>query len=86
MNSIFTTSVLDEVVISEINNLELKCEWKNCSNKAVDWLICPMCSSRELQCAEHTKAVRNAPIGETVIFNQTCQHHVLQRSCGIEPI
>jgi hypothetical protein len=48
--------------------------------------VCPICSSKELQCDVHTEMVKKAPIGESVLFNVTCQHMVQQIECGVEKI
>jgi hypothetical protein len=62
------------------------CEWDPCPNPATYWLVCPICSSKELQCDNHTIMVQKAPIGETVMFNCTCLHTVQQMECGVEKI
>lgn len=57
------------------------CEWENCEALAESLLICPVCGAKELECSPHSDMMRNAPMGEIVIFNVTCFHRVQQRRC-----
>jgi hypothetical protein len=65
---------------------EKLCEWHSCRAPAEYWLICPVCGSREYQCGAHSSMIRNAPVGPTVVFDRSCQHHVQQHKCKTEKI
>jgi hypothetical protein len=80
------TTLLEPVITMLETSEERKCEWNPCSIPATYWLICPLCSSKELQCDVHTALVQRAPVGEVVLFNVTCQHTVQQLECGVEKI
>ena len=80
------TTVLEPVILSEDTSEEKQCEWIPCPIPATYWLVCPICSAKELQCDVHTDMVRRAPAGELVVFNVTCQHMVQQIECGVERI
>ena len=86
MSSISGSTLLDPVVLNDENATERKCEWTNCDIEATHWLICPACGAKELQCTVHSNMIRNAKVDDTVIFNCTCNHTVLQLRCGIEPL
>jgi hypothetical protein len=80
------TTLLEPIITIQEIFEDKKCEWKPCSLPATHWLVCPICSSKELQCDVHTEMVKKAPIGESVLFNVTCQHMVQQMECGVEKI
>lgn len=86
MGSMTGTTVLEQVVVNNDQDDSPRCEWNDCKAKATHWLICPVCGAREYQCTPHSDGVKNAPIGNTILFNCTCQHTVLAASCGIEPL
>ena len=70
----------------ELGQKERPCEWETCRAPAAFWLICPLCSAREVQCEEHSLKIRNAPVGEILTFDLTCNHRVQQCQCLTEPI
>jgi len=80
------TTRLEEIEDEHDLDKDKRCEWMDCTATAEYWLICPVCSAREYQCAEHTLMIRTAPIGATVIFDRTCQHRVQQCTCHTEKI
>ena len=80
------TTLLEPIFTREELSEDKKCEWTPCSVPATHWLVCPICSSKELQCDVHTAMVQRAPVGELVVFNVTCQHMVQQIECGVEKI
>jgi hypothetical protein len=80
------TTLLEPIITIEELSEDKKCEWTPCFIPATYWLVCPICSSKELQCQLHTDMVKKAPIGELVLFNVTCQHMVQQIECGVEKI
>ena len=69
-----------------LEDLEKICEWQSCGAPAEYWLICPVCGAREYQCEEHSVMIQNAPVGPTVVFDRSCQHHVQQHKCKTEKI
>ena len=69
-----------------LDDKEQLCEWHSCGAPAEYWLICPVCGSKEYQCEEHSLMIQNAPVGPTVIFDRSCQHHVQQYKCKTEKI
>ena len=74
---------LEDFALDEEEKL---CEWQSCVAPAEYWLICPVCGSREYQCGAHSSMIRNAPVGPTVVFDRSCQHHVQQHKCKTEKI
>jgi hypothetical protein len=74
---------LEDFALDEDEKL---CEWQSCGAPAEYWLICPVCGSREYQCGAHSSMIRNAPVGPTVVFDRSCQHHVQQYKCKTEKI
>jgi len=83
MNEALLEQVFD---FKQIDDTDRPCEWMTCPQPAEFWLICPLCGAREVQCAEHSRMIRNAPPGVTVVFDLTCNHCVQQRQCLTEPI
>ena len=80
-------SLLESILEHEdLENKDRPCEWESCKKPAEFWLICPICSAHEVQCDEHSQMIRKAPIGETVIFDRSCNHRVQQRECLTKPI
>jgi len=76
-------------IVFNVEGLDEKdrpCEWETCNAPAAFWLICPVCSAREVQCEEHSLMIRKAPIGEVVVFDRSCYHNVQQCQCSTEPI
>jgi hypothetical protein len=80
-------TVLERVLEDhELGAQDRPCEWETCRKPAAFWLICPVCSAREVQCEEHSMMIRKAPIGEVVLFDRSCNHNVQQCQCLVEPI
>ena len=77
-----------EIVLQDQNlaNKDRPCEWQTCRKPATYWLICPVCSAREVQCEEHSLMIQKAPLGEVVVFDRSCYHQVQQCQCSSEPI
>jgi len=70
----------------ELGQKDRPCEWETCNAPTAFWLICPVCSAREVQCEEHSMMICKAPIGEVVLFDRSCNHSVQQSQCSTEPI
>ena len=86
MSSISGSTLLDPIVLNKENSDERRCEWLTCEAEATHWVICPVCGAKELQCTLHADVVRNAKIDDTLLFDRTCNHTVLQISCRVEPL
>jgi hypothetical protein len=80
------TTLLQPLIFLRETPVDKQCEWSGCSIPATYWIICPICSAKELQCDNHTLEVKRAPFGETLIFNCTCLHTVQQMDCAVEKI
>ena len=77
--------VLEHIFTEDDFNNEESCQWEICKDPATHWLICPVCSAREFLCNPHTVMIRNAKVGEVLVFNCSCNHKVLRTKCTIEP-
>ena len=77
-----------EIVLEdqELGAQDRPCEWETCTAPAAFWLICPVCSAREVQCEEHSLMIRKAPIGEVVLFDRICNVNEQQWECLTEQI
>jgi hypothetical protein len=53
-----------EIVLEddEQSQQDTPCEWETCTAPAFFWLICPVCSAREVQFEAHPLMIRKAPI------------------------
>lgn len=85
-NELETTLLVPAQEDFSLDEKDLLCEWHSCGAPAEYWLLCPACGSRELLCGDHTLMIQKAPVGPTVVFDRSCQHHVQQHKCKTEKI